>query len=65
MGDHIMQLAVENPDVEFTVLAGHTHEGISKQLWKNLTVHVGGAEYSHPRFREVALPDEPVNTEQK
>lgn len=61
MGDHIMQLAFENPDVEFTVLCGHTHEAITRNIWKNLIVHVGGAEYSHPRFREVALPDEPLN----
>lgn len=57
MGDHILQQATENPDITFTVLCGHTHEPMSKRLWNNLTVHVGGAHYGRPRFQAIALPD--------
>jgi predicted phosphohydrolase len=55
MGDKLMNLANENPDIEFTVLAGHTHENMSKKMLPNLIVHVGGAKYGSPAFRQVTL----------
>lgn len=58
MGDHIMQKAIENPHVQFTVFCGHTHDAMSKKICNNLIAHCGAAAYGHPAFHDVAL----VNT---
>lgn len=57
MGDALYEVAAENPDVDVTVLAGHTHNGVSINVLPNMVVHVGHAEYYEPRFRFVGLKE--------
>lgn len=57
MGDQLYELASENPDVDVTVLCGHTHNGVSVNILPNMIVHVGHAEYYEPRFRFVGLKE--------
>ncbi len=48
MGEMLMEVTGEHPDVTFTVLCGHTHgAGIYKPS-SNLTVRTAGAEYGRP-----------------
>lgn len=51
MGDMLEEIAKKNPDVEFTVLCGHTHGRIDVALLPNLTCRVGGADYINPRVQ--------------
>lgn len=44
-GDVLMQIAQENPKVEFLVLCGHTHTEALYQPLDNLTIEAGRAEY--------------------
>jgi predicted MPP superfamily phosphohydrolase len=48
MGDMLLQAAKAYPNVNFTVLAGHTHGKYDGKPLPNLHVHVGGAEYGQP-----------------
>jgi len=51
MGDMLEEVAVQNPDVEFTVLCGHTHGRIDVQILGNLICRVGGADYINPEIQ--------------
>jgi len=53
MGDLLLQAAAAYPKVNFTVLCGHTHGKYSGKFAKNLTVHVGGAEYYQPQLQSL------------
>jgi predicted phosphohydrolase len=57
MGDALYEVASENPDIEITVLCGHTHNGIVRQILPNMTVYVGQAAYSHPRYEFVGITE--------
>jgi predicted phosphohydrolase len=50
MGDVLDQLSRENPDINFEVLCGHTHDPYEYRHSSNLTVHVAGAQYGDPKI---------------
>lgn len=50
MGDMMLDAARAYPNVNFTVLSGHTHGKYDGEFGKNLRVHVAGAEYGQPRL---------------
>lgn len=47
-GDMLLEASRAFPNVNFTVLCGHTHGKVDKQITKNLEVHVGHSEYGSP-----------------
>lgn len=51
MGDMLRDAAKAFPNVNFTVLAGHTHGKYDGRIAPNMTVHVGGAEYHKPALQ--------------
>lgn len=53
MGDMIRSAARANPNVDFTVLAGHTHSKCDLQITKNLNVSVGGVQYGSPVVQKI------------
>lgn len=53
MGDMLLQAAQTHSNVNFTILAGHTHGAYNNRLAKNLHVLVGGAEYGQPRLQQM------------
>jgi hypothetical protein len=53
MGETLSKVAVENPDVDFLVLCGHTHGRGVYQHSPNLKVLTGESEYRYPRVTEV------------
>jgi len=55
MGDAIEEVARENPDVEFTVLCGHTHSQKSLKVDRNLVCHVAPSEYGAPVYQQLIL----------
>lgn len=57
MGDALYEISAENPDVNVTVLCGHTHSTATVRVLPNLVVHVGHAEYYEPRYRTVAIKE--------
>lgn len=52
-GDVLVQVAGNNPAIEFLVLAGHTHHNADYQALDNLQVKVGKAEYYQPEVQEI------------
>lgn len=48
MGDMLLDASRAYPNVDFTVLSGHTHGKWDGKITNNLAVHVGGAEYTKP-----------------
>jgi hypothetical protein len=51
LGEALLELAGDHPDVDFLVLAGHTHGRREFQAAPNLMVRVGEARYGRrPRF---------------
>lgn len=53
IGDVITEVTLENPDIEFLVLCGHTHSGGLFHPLKNLLIKAGAAEYYQPGIQEV------------
>lgn len=53
MGDMLRSASRAFPDVNFIVLAGHTHGKFSGQIEKNLVCHVGHANYGLPSVADV------------
>lgn len=53
MGNMLEKTALANPDVNFTVLCGHTHGRVDVKVAENLTCRVGGADYTSPRIQFV------------
>ena len=51
MADVIDQVAKENPDVQFEVVCGHTHDKFEYRRDVNLHVYVSGAAYGAPYVR--------------
>lgn len=51
MGDMLLDASKAFPNVNFTVLAGHTHGKADVKVANNLTVHVGAAEYYRPTLQ--------------
>jgi predicted phosphodiesterase len=52
LGNALLALADELPDVSLEVFAGHTHGATVYQPRPTLIVHVGGARYGRPRFQQ-------------
>jgi 3',5'-cyclic-AMP phosphodiesterase len=53
MGDMLEGAAKRYPDVEFTVLCGHTHGRVDVAISQNLTCRVGGSDYVDPQTQFV------------
>lgn len=53
VGDVLHRLAPQYPDTQITVLCGHTHGHGEAQLYQNLRVLTGGAEYGSPQIARV------------
>lgn len=53
IGDVLMEVANENPSIDFLVLCGHTHSESNYQPLSNLLVKAGRAEYRYPQVQEV------------
>lgn len=53
VGDVLKRFALEHPDIETTVLCGHTHHGGTAVMAPNLTVLTASAEYGHPSVERV------------
>jgi predicted phosphohydrolase len=49
-GEVLTEVAMAFPDVEFTVLSGHTHSQAHHQILPNLESRVSGARYYDPGF---------------
>ena len=54
-GDVLMQIAQENPLIEFLVLGGHTHGEANYQAISNLNIRIGKAEYSQPEIQDLII----------
>lgn len=50
-GDVLLQVAHENPAIEFLVLCGHTHDKARYKPLGNLTIRTGDAEYYCPEIQ--------------
>ena len=55
MGDTLLKLSKEHPDVKFTVVCGHTHSYADVSISENLRVVVGGAVYGLPRIFKLGI----------
>jgi len=53
LGDMLLDASRAFPQVNFTILCGHTHGKCILQKTKNLTVYVAGAEYYKPGIEKV------------
>lgn len=53
MGDMLLQVAAEHPEIRFVVLGGHSHDECARNMAPNLAVHVGAAEYGSPWISSV------------
>ena len=55
-GDALKDVASNNPETQFLVLSGHTHDAADVQVAENLRCIAAGAEYGQPTFRILELP---------
>lgn len=55
MGDTILQIAKNNPSVQFEILSGHCHKNYQGNILPNLLFKSGQAEYGNP------FPQQPFN----
>ena len=53
MGDMLLSASRTFPDVQFMVLAGHTHGKFSGNITENLICHVGHSDYGRPALADV------------
>ena len=53
VGDVLLEITRKYPNVDFTVLCGHTHGGGTAQIKDNLLVLTGAAEYGKPVVQRV------------
>lgn len=52
-GKVLTELTAKHPEVDFTVLCGHTHEARTFHHSQNMTIKVGQAEYYHPQVEDL------------
>lgn len=57
MGNTLLRLSEQHPDVIFTVLCGHTHSQADVSIRPNLRVIVGDADYGSPRFNVIGVSE--------
>lgn len=55
MGDALKEVCGNNPDIDITVLCGHTHGKFRLDVAPNLRCFVGDAEYGSPSFELVTV----------
>lgn len=48
MGNMLLNAAQSCPQIQFTVMSGHTHAAFDEKILDNLTVKVGASEYGSP-----------------
>lgn len=65
MGDMLFELAVENPDKQFTVLCGHSHFFGTYRPCENMEVTTGFAQYYKPCLMRMFEADNGTLTEHK
>lgn len=53
VGEVLLEVIRNRPDVTVTVLCGHSHHGGIVEMLPNLYVKTGGAEYGHPYVEEI------------
>ena len=53
VGDVLLETAKHYPQCEITVLCGHTHHSGTIQMFPNLYVKTGSAEYGQPHVEEI------------
>lgn len=63
MGAMLTFEATSHPEVDFTVLCGHTHGPADYHPADNLHCHAGGAEYGAPRIQRDVFAQKPVDQE--
>ena len=54
-GDVLRKAANRRPDIQFEVIAGHTHHAAQVHITDNLKVQVQHAEYRSPSFKEILV----------
>lgn len=54
MGDVLITIAQQYPEIEFLVLCGHTHSE-ANVCYGNLTIEVGKAEYCLPEIQKIII----------
>lgn len=52
-GNVLLQAAKNHPDINFFIFCSHTHNKAFYQLYDNLIVKVGQAEYNNPEIQEI------------
>jgi hypothetical protein len=57
LGDMLLDAARSYPNINFTVLAGHTHGKVEVSRLHNLHVKVAGAKYGSPRLADLIQVD--------
>ncbi len=55
VGAVLLEMIHNHPDVTVTVLCGHTHHGGIVEMFPNLYVKTGGAEYGQPYVEEILM----------
>lgn len=61
LGESIADAARTYPDVEFTVLCGHTHGEGRVEIGKNMVAHTQGARYEQPGFVLLMVDEDGVS----
>lgn len=56
-GDALRKVAANNPETQFLVLSGHTHDAADVQIADNLRCVVAEAVYGRPDFRILEVPE--------
>jgi predicted phosphohydrolase len=54
-GTVLLEAAKNNPDIDFVILCGHTHNDASYKPLDNLSVWTGNARYSHPTIQKMII----------
>jgi len=53
MGDMLLEVAMNNPDKQITVLCGHSHGNADNQIKPNLRCITGQAKYRYPNISQI------------
>ncbi len=55
IGHTLLEIASQNPDRNFTVYCGHTHDQFNEMITPNLRCVVGFADYGKPLFNDIEI----------
>jgi len=53
MGETLLDIATNHPDIDYLVLCGHSHSEAFYQPLNNLKVRTGRAEYYFPEIQDI------------